>query len=117
MITNNSVTIYHYSGINQVTHDEMWTKYVYSNVWFFGGEGAKKNKGYDNANDFDCRISYQQNEGLDINNFSKGDYVVAGTLDFDITSPLELKNYKVYNILSITDNNFGNNPHIHIGGE
>ena len=116
MITNNSVTIYHYSGLSVETHDELWTRYNYQDVWFFGGQGAKKNKGYDNANDFDCRIPYGQNDNLNIGNFSKGDFVIPGTLDFDITSPQELNGYQVYNILSITDNNFGNNPHIHIGG-
>lgn len=116
MITNNSVTIYHKSGLSK-NHDEIWTRYNYSNVWFFGGQGSKRNKGYDMANDFDCRIPYGQNSNLNIVNFSKGDFVVAGTLDFNITSPQELNSYEVYNIMSITDNNFGNNPHIHIGGE
>lgn len=117
MITNKSVTIYHLSGLSLTNRDEVWTRHNYSNVWFFGGQGAKKNKGYDNANDFDCRIPYNQNDSLNIANFSKGDFVVVGTLDLNITSPQELKGYEVYNIMSITNNDFGSNPHIHIGGE
>ena len=35
MITNNSVTIYHYSGLSVETHDELWTRYNYQEVWFF----------------------------------------------------------------------------------
>ena len=116
MITNNSVTIYHLSGLDK-SHNEVWTRYNYSNVWFFGGQGAGINKGYDKANDFDLRIPYGQNSGLNISNFSIGDIVITGTLDTNITSPLDLKNYLVYNIISINDNNFGNNPHIHIGGK
>jgi len=96
---------------------EVWNRYNYANVWFFGGEGAGINKGYDNANDFDCRIWYDKNPGLNIANFSKGDIVVQGTLEFDITTQEDLNNYLIYNITSINNNNFGNNQHIHLGGK
>ena len=49
MIVNNSVTIYHMSGLEVSTDHELWTRYNYSNVWFFGGKGSKINKGYENA--------------------------------------------------------------------
>ena len=117
MITNSSVTIYHMSGLDPATHDEKWVRYNYSKVWFFGGESAGINKGYDNANDFDCRIPYDKNQGLDIVNFSKGDIVVQGTLDTNITSQEDLDGYLVYNIVSKNNNNFGKNQHIHIGGK
>lgn len=115
MITNSNVTIYHLSGLNE-THNEVWTRYNYSNVWWFGGKGSKINKGYDMANDLDVRIPYGQNTNLNIANFSIGDIVVKGALDFDITTQQDLSGYEIYNITSINDNNFGNNPHIHIGG-
>lgn len=117
MITNSNITIYHYDGLDFASHFEKWTRYNYDNVWFFGGKGSSINKGYDNANDFDCRISYQQHSNLNIRNFSIGDIVVKGKLDFDIETQEDLSNYEVYNITSINDNNFGNNPHIHIGGK
>lgn len=115
MITNSSLTIYHNSGLDVATHFEKWTRYNYSKVWFFGGKGASINKGYDNANDVEIRIPYYQ--GLDINNFSIGDIIVKGTLDFDIQRQQDLANYDIYNITSIKDNKFGKNQHIHLGGK
>ena len=113
MITNSNITVYHQDGLD-TNHLEKWTRYNYSNVWFFGGKGASLNKGYENANDVDIRIPYSSS--ISIGNFSIGDIVVQGTLDFDITKQQDLSSYQIYNITSINDNNFGNNPHIHLGG-
>lgn len=113
MITNSSLTIYHKSVKN---HLDEWTRYNYAKVWFFGGKGASVNKGYDNANDVDVRIPYNQNE-IDVSQFAIGDIIVQGTLETNITSQQDLKGYQIYNITSINNNNFGNNPHIHLGGK
>lgn len=117
MITNNSLTVYHKNGLDVSTRAELWERYNYDKVWFFGGKGAGINKGYENANDVQIRIPYDMNSNLDIANFSIGDIVMEGTLETDITSQQDLDNYNFYNITSINDNNFGNNPHIHIGGK
>ena len=116
MLVNGGITIYHKNGLDIITRQEKWKRFNYNDVWFFGGKGAGINKGYENANDFDCRIWYKNNN-LDIANFSIGDIVVQGTLTNDIETKKDLKDYNVYNITSINDNNFGNNPHIHIGGK
>lgn len=116
MICNSSATIYH-KGIDEETMLETWERFNYQNVWFFGGKGASINKGYENANDVNVRIPYGQNEGLQIGNFSIGDIVVQGTLNIDINTQQDLSDYDVYNITSITDNNFGNSRHIHLGGK
>lgn len=116
MITNNSLTVYHNNGLDVTTHLEKWKRYNYNHVWFFGGKGAGINKGYDNANDVQIRIPYDANEDLDIRSFSIGDIVVEGTLSTDISTQKELNGYNFYNITSINNNSFGNNPHIHIGG-
>ena len=116
MITNSSLTIYHKNGFDVVTRLEKWERFNYNDVWFFGGKGAGINKGYDNANDFNCRIPYDKNE-INIGNFSIGDIVVQGTLTTDIETQQDLKGYQVFNITSINNNNFGNNPHVHIGGK
>lgn len=113
MITNSSVTIYHKSIAN---HLEVWTRTNYDKVWFFGGKGASINKGYDNANDVEIRIPYAQNQ-IELSQIAIGDIIVKGTLNFDITSQQVLKSYQTYNITSINNNNFGLNPHIHIGGK
>ena len=117
MLVNSSLTVYHQDGLDNLTHLEKWKRYNYSNVWFFGGKGASLNKGYDNANDVQIRIPYECNSSLNIGDFSIGDIVVQGTLDINITKQQDLSNYQIYNITSINNNNFGNNPHIHLGGK
>lgn len=117
MITNSSLTIYHMSGLDVSTHKEIWTRHNYSNVWFFGGKGAGINKGYDDANDVGVRIPYDQNDGLNINDFEIGDIIIQGTLETDIETQQDLEDYTIYNIKSINNNNFGNNQHIHLGGK
>lgn len=115
MITNASLTHYH-KTIDNETRLEKWIRYNYKNVWWFGGKGSSINKGYENANDVDVRIPYDKND-IDISNLAIGDIIIKGTLDIDITTQQDLKNYEVYNITSINDNNFGINQHIHLGGK
>lgn len=117
MITNSSITVYHKNGLDATTHLEQWARHNYDNVWFFGEKGAGINKGYDNANDVQVRVPYDQNPDLNINDFAVGDIIVQGTLNTDIETQDDLKNYLIYNITSINDNNFGNSKHIHLGGK
>lgn len=122
MLTNSSLTVYH-KGYNEETRLETWTRYNYEKVWFFGGKGAGIDKGYENANDVQIRIPLLNSDTLnwdysiDIGNFSIGDIVVKGTLNQDIQTQQDLSDYQVYNITSIKNNNFGKNPHIHLGGK
>ena len=92
------------------------TRYNYNKIWWFGGKGASTNKGYDNANDVQIRIPYNQNE-INISNIAIGDIVVKGNLNLDITKQQDLKNYQVYNITSINNNTFGSEPHVHLSGK
>ena len=115
MITNASLTHYH-KTLDETTRLEKWIRYNYDNVWWFGGKGSSINKGYENANDVDVRIPYDKNN-IDISNLAIGDIMIKGTLDTDITTQQDLNSYEVYNITSINDNNFGINPHIHLGGK
>ena len=115
MITNSSLTIYH-KTFDEEARLEKWTKYNYDKVWFFGGKGAGINKGYDNANNVDVRIPYDMNI-INIENIKIGDILVKGTLTQEITTQQDLSNYDVFNITSINDNTFGNNPHVRIGGK
>ena len=116
MITNGSLTIFH-KGFDTDTRLEKWIRFNYSNVWFFGGKGAGINKGYDDANDFDCRIPYEKNTNLDAKNFAIGDIVINDTINYDITNDDELDAFDTFTITSITDSQFGSQPHIHIGGK
>lgn len=116
MITNSTLTVYH-KTFDSSTKLEKWIRHNYNKVWFFGGKGAGINKGYDNANDVQVRIPYDQNEGLDINDFAVGDILVQGTLTTNIETQEDLSNQLIYNITSINNNNFGNSQHIHLGGK
>ena len=115
MVTNASLTHYH-KTLDETTRLEKWIRYNYDNAWWFGGKGSSINKGYENANDVDVRIPYDKNN-IDISNLAIGDIIIKGTLATDITTQQDLKNYEVYNITSINDNNFGINKHIHLGGK
>ena len=117
MITNSSLTVYHMTGLDQIEREEKWVRHNYPKVWFFGGKGASLDKGYDNANDVQVRIPYDQNDGLDINDLAIGDILVEGTLETDIKTQEDLSNHLIYIITSIKNNNFGNSKHIHIGGK
>lgn len=116
MITNSELTLYH-KGFDTLTRLETWTRYNYEKIWWFGGKGASTNKGYENANDVQIRIPYNQNENLDINNFAIGDILVKGRVVVDITKQSDLSSYQVYNITSINDNTFGTEQHIHLSGK
>lgn len=115
MITNSSLTIYH-KVYDEATRLDKWKRYNYEKVWFFGGKGASVNKGYDNANNVDIRIPYMMNN-IDVANIQIGDILVKGNLTTEINTQQDLDRHEVYNITSINDNEFGNNPHIHIGGK
>ena len=115
MITNSAITIYH-KGIDATTRLEKWTRYNYSKVWYFDSQVASVGQGYNDANKVQIRIPYKLNDNLDASNFAKGDIIVKGTLNIDIDTQNDLQEYKIYNITSINDDNFGKNPHIHIGG-
>ena len=117
MITNGSITIYHYDGLDETTHLEKWKKYNYSNAWFFDRKEANTNKGYDSADKVEIRLPYSKNSNLNIANFKIGDIIVKGTLANEITRQQDLAGYDIYNIISITNANYGNNPHIHLGGK
>lgn len=115
MLVNSSLTVYHKIVKNR---EDIWEKYFYKNIWWFGGKGASLNKGYENANDVQIRIPYDLNPNLDYNNFAIEDILVQGEYE-DIVSENDLKDLNIpyYNITSLNNNVFGNNKHIHIGGK
>ena len=117
MICNSEVTIYHNNGLDVNTHTELWQRYNYKKAWVFGGHGASINKGLNDANDVQVRIPYNLNKELDINDFAVGDIIVKGKVELNIQTQLDLKDYDIYHIISLINNDFGRNPHIHIGGK
>ena len=113
MITNKSITYYH-KRLNETSKLEEWERFFFSNVWAFGGKGSSVNKGYENANDVDIRIPMEYVKDRSI--FKVGDIVVIGEYG-NISKQSDLSNTEFYNIKSININDFGNNPHVHLGGK
>lgn len=116
MITNSELTVYH-KTLDETTRLEKWERYNYSKVWWFGGKGSSLNKGYENANDVQIRIPYDENENANISHFAIGDILVQGNINKDIKTQNDLSEYLIYNITSLTNDTFGSSPHIHIGGK
>ena len=112
MITNNSITYYH-KTLNNNTKLEEWGKTIFEDVWVFGGKGSNINVGYENANDVNVRIPMEYVDDTSL--FHIGDIVAIGKQE-DIEKQSDLKGKEFYNVTSININNFGNNPHVHIGG-
>ena len=118
MIYNNSITIYHKENdLDTLTHLEKWKRYNYDKVWFFKKIKARINEGYTNANNVQVRIPYDENKNLNINDFAVGDIIVEGKIDLNIETQEDLSNYEIFNITGITNNNFGQEKHIHLEGE
>jgi len=111
MIVNKAITYYH-KGLDE-NKLEIWKKYVFLNVWVFAGKGSYINKGYENANDMDIRIPMHYVKDKSI--FTLDDIVAIG-IQPDINKQSDLKDKEFYNVTSVNINDFGNNPHIHLGG-
>lgn len=111
MITNKSITYY------QKAYDsnklEIWKRKVFKNVWSFNRKNSNVNAGYENANNIDVRIPIK--EVKDTNMFKIGDIIAIGIQE-DIERQSDLEGIEFYNVISININDFGNNPHIHLGG-
>lgn len=113
MLTNKSITYYHKSN-DDITKLTIWTKYTFYGVWVFGGKGSSINKGYENANDVNVRIPLEIVEDTSI--FAIGDIIAIGEQS-NIEKQSDLNDKEFYNVTSITINEYGNNPHVHLGGK
>ena len=87
---------------------------MFENVWHFGGEGSSINKGYENANDVDIRIPMKYVSDKSI--FKKGDIIAIG-IQPEISKQSDLEGKEFYNVTSKNINDFGENPHVHLGGK
>ena len=113
MITNKTITYYH-KILNNTTHLEEWSKVVFTNVWLFSGKGSLINVGYENANNVNVRIPMEYIQDKSI--FQIGDIIAVGEQP-DISKQSDLNDKEFYNVTSININDFGNNPHVHLGGK
>ena len=105
MITNTKITIYH-KELNTETKLNTWTKTIYD-AWHLLRSKAVMNSGLEESNALVVRIP--SNEPL--SNVNIGDLVIIGE-GSDIQSQNDLDG--CYTIISITNNLYGHNKHIHI---
>ena len=61
MLTNSSLTVYH-KGTDSQKRTEVWERFNYDKVWFFGKLNSRLNDGYENANSVQIRIPYNDNK-------------------------------------------------------
>ena len=112
MITNKTIT-YYSKGLDNKKLD-IWNKTIFTSAWVFGGKGSSINKGYENANDVDVRIPMAFVKDKSI--FKVGDIIAIGKQS-DITKQSDLNGIEFYNVTSVNINDFGSQPHIHLGGK
>lgn len=112
MVTNNTITYYH-KTLNEGTKLEEWTKYTFNHVWCFAKKAVTEDAGIANSNDIQVRIEMKYIDNLSI--FKEGDIILIGEGN-DITTQSDLQGQDFYKVTSITVNNFGGTPHIHLGG-
>ena len=113
MITNKSITYYH-KTLNNKTKLEEWTKTLFSNVWAFREKGSINDSGYEKKGKVEIRIPMEYVNDTTI--FQLGDIIAIGSFG-DITKQKDLEGKEFYNVTNIKINDFGNNPHIHLGGK
>ena len=110
MLTNNSVTIYH-KTLNENTRLEEYTRHVYENAWVFLNTQVNNNA---DTNKLNVRLAYSLNS-INLDDISIGDILVIGSSQENISTQDDLE--QSYNIVSIKNNNFGSEQHLHIIGE
>ena len=115
MITNSSLTIYH-KYFDKVSKVDKWKRQEIKNVWWYGGKGANYNRGLEDVNEVKIRIPKDINDLSDLE-VEIGDILVKDIIDKEISMQSDLKDYETYNIVSIIDNDFGLNKHLHIEGK
>lgn len=112
MISNGDITYYH-KGLDQ-NKLETWTRFIFEDVWSFGGKGSSINRGYENANDINVRIPMGKVKDKKI--FKRGDIIAIGKQN-NIERQSDLNGLDYYNVTSVTINEFGSEPHVHLGGK
>jgi len=114
MVSNAEIITVCHKEIDPSTRLENWTKYYYNNCWWFDVKGSVVRDGYQYNNRVEIRIPYSKNKTASINNISIGDILYIGRLENVVESQADVPN--AYNVTSITNNTFGGEPHIHLGG-
>ena len=113
MKSNCAILTFYHKTLNENKIEE-WEKYYFYDVWEYGQTGATVNDGYTNNNKIEILIPINQVKDKTL--FTIGDIVCIGKAD-DIQKQSDLKGREFYNVTSIAVNDYGNHPHVHLGGQ
>jgi len=113
MITNKAITYYHKTFDNE-NKVEVWEKYIFKHTWVYNSKNANINAGYEKSNSLSARIEMKWIKDKSL--FNIGDIVAIGEHD-DIDRQSDLEGINYFNVTSVVINDYGNNPHVHLGGQ
>ena len=92
MLTNASATLYR-RIYNPQTRLDTWQREFIPAVWWFRSESSS------------------------VDQIKKEDILVKGECDVDIQKPSDLKGVEAIKVMAVNYNNFGDTPHIKVGGQ
>ena len=102
MITNADCTIYH-KTYNPATRLDDWKAFRYQGVNWYGKQAVSVgDSGLNTADSYVVRIPTERHIPV-----TKGDVVVKGLVQDDITSPSQLKQYESFLVTAVRDNRRG----------
>ncbi len=110
MLDNTDLTIFHKEYDKETRLDIWTTTYVPKAWWHKAGKSTLDAEGIHQADVYTVRIP---NTTLEV---KKEDYLVKGTCDRKVSSPMELVGVEICKVTSVSYNLYGGNPHIKIGG-
>lgn len=111
MLTNASATLYR-RIYNPQTRLDTWQREFIPAVWWFRSESSSVDAdGLHRADTVTVRIP-------DISiQIKKEDILVKGECDVDIQKPSDLEDVEAIKVMAVNYNNFGDTPHIKVGGQ
>lgn len=111
VITNADVTVYRRIYDPQTRYDSWEREYVPAVWWFKDEQSSVDAEGMHRADNIAIRIP-------DISvQVKKEDIVVKGRCEAEIVTPEDLEGWEYCKVLSVNYNDFGDTPHIKIGGQ
>lgn len=111
VITNADVTVYRKAYDPKTRLDSWEREYVPAAWWYKSEQSSVDADGMHRADTITIRIP-----DLSVK-VAKEDMIVRGKCELDITTPKDLEGLEYCKVMSANYNNFGDTPHIRIGGQ
>lgn len=110
MITNTDITIYSRT-YNPSTRLDEWKKIYVPEAWWFKDEKAiLETDGIRTSDMYTVRIT-------DLNiKIKKDDYIIKGNCQKEIQTIKDFNEYEIMHVTAVNYNQFGDTPHIKVGG-